>query len=184
MRGLYLCPISQWIRHAMLRPEPLSPAGECRICSAFNWGSSLRSHIIAYWLLSAWHLSHCSAVDVSSPTYNCSMSVLRNNCHLFKPWRLTTGQGYCIIKSVLPLRYSWTVNESASNEGWYQIDTRLFWYPAKNHQTGHLNCLGLALCIHLEWIRSSDTFKYHYLCKGRTPNITSLPKTSDPTIVP
>jgi len=108
------------------------------------------------------------------------MSVVRNNWHLFNPWRLTTTQGFCITKSVLPLWYSWTVNESTSNGARYQIDTRLFWNPAKDHQTGLLYCLGLALCIHLEWRRPSDTFKYHYISEGRTPNSDSPVRLSLP----
>ena len=105
--------------------------------------------------------------------------MVRNNWHLFKPWRLMTGQGYCIIKSVLPLRYPWILNESASNEVHCHIDTWHFWNPAKDHWTGHLHCRVLAVCIHPEWIRPSDTLKFHYLRKGRIPNILVVTNLDD-----
>jgi len=105
---------------------------ECQRCSNPQ-GKGLRSRVIAYWLASAWHVSRFIAVNVSSPTQLSSVNVVRYNWHLFKRWRLTTGQGYCIIKSI---QINYTVNESTSNEARYHIDMRLPWNPAKDHRTG------------------------------------------------
>jgi len=119
----------------MLRSRVFSLTRECPRCSDSDWGNGVRSQKIAYWLSSAWHISRCIAVDVSSPTYLSSVNVVRNHWHHLKPWRLTTGQGYSIVKSI---QIHCTFDESASNEASYQIDKKFPWIPAKDHSTGIL----------------------------------------------
>ena len=119
----------------MLGSRLCSPTGECPRCSDSYWGNSLRSHIIAYWLSSAWHVSRYLVVDASSPTYHSSVNLVRNDWDFFKLWKPTTSQGYCIIKSI---QINCTINESTTNEARYQIDTRFPWNPTKDHRTGIL----------------------------------------------
>jgi len=119
----------------MLRLTLLSLTRECPWFSDSNWGNGLRSHIIAYWLSSAWHVSRYIAVDASCPTQLSSVNVVRNDWHLFKLWRLTTGQGFWIIKSI---QNDCALNESARNEARYFIDPRFAWNPTKHHITGIL----------------------------------------------
>jgi len=69
---------------------------------------------------------------------------------------------------------SWTLKESTSKKYCYQIDTRLFWYPAKDHRTGALYCLGLALCTSTVWRKAlRHLYMYHYLYWRRTHNMVS-----------
>jgi len=134
----------------MLRSRLFSLTREYPRCSDCYWGNSLISHIIAYWPSYAWHISRYVAVNASSPTQLSSVNVVRNNWHLFKPWRLMTGQGYCIIKSS-PINC--TLNEYASNEARYTINTRFPWNPAKDHSTGTLisSRIGVMYCT---WVNS------------------------------
>lgn len=83
--------------------------------------------------------------------FSSLMNVIRNNWHLFKPWRLTTGQGDFILKSVQSLRY---------HEPWMNPrDMRLAIkstrgssaIPLWTLRLSHLFYLGLAL-----WIPSSE----------------------------
>ena len=71
----------------MLRPRPYSLTGEYPSCSAPQVIGS-ESHLITYWLASAWHVSHIAATVASSPLSLVWMNVVRNNWHQYKPWRL------------------------------------------------------------------------------------------------
>jgi len=110
-----------------------SLTGECPRCSNSYWGTCLGLDIISYWLLSTCDISRYIAVDASCPTQLSSVNVVWNNWHLFEPWRLTTGQGWFIIKSI---QISSTFNETASNEVRYQINMKFSWNPAGDHSTG------------------------------------------------
>jgi len=83
----WLCPTSSAIRYTMLRPRLFSLTGECPSCSAPQ-GIGSRSPFIAYWLTSAWHVSHICVTVVSSPLSSVWLNVARNNWHQYKPWRL------------------------------------------------------------------------------------------------
>jgi len=66
--GFYwLCPMSSSIRPTMLRPWPFPLIREYPSSSAPQ-GIGLDSRFLAYWLLSAWHISCNNADDASSPT--------------------------------------------------------------------------------------------------------------------
>jgi len=98
----WLCPTSTSIGHAMLSPRLFSLGGECWYCSAptSDWFEIPHNCILAIVCL---HRSVANAaLDVPCPTWHSSVSVVRNNWHRFKPSRLATGQGYCIIKSDQP----------------------------------------------------------------------------------
>ena len=74
-------------RHTMLRPRPLSLPGEYPSCSAPQ-GIDSKSDLITYWLSSTWHVSPIPATAASGPLSIVWMNVVRNDWHLYKPWRL------------------------------------------------------------------------------------------------
>jgi len=156
----------------MLRSTLFSLTWECVRCSDSYCWNGLRSHTIAYWLSSAWHVSCYIAVDASNPTQLNSANMTRNNWHLCMPWRLMTGQGYSIIKST---RIHWTFNDSASNEARNQIDTRFPWYPAKDHRTGILitSWIGIVYSTQV----NSVTFILWTFKQGTLPPVRANPVT-------
>jgi len=94
----WLCPTSEAIRHSMLELRRFSLTRE-HPSSLAPHGISSHLHVISYWHSSTWIVCRSIAVDVSSSTYLCLVSVVENDWHLITLKDNSQGQDYCVIKS-------------------------------------------------------------------------------------